>query len=320
MFVWPHKLILKTCGTTTLLLGLDMILRLARQSGFTQGAWRIFYSRKSFMFPERQKGPHRDWKEEMSLLEKYFRGVCCVAWWPVFTQTADTFADGKGYTVGPMNGDHWLLYMNQPDDSVIDRQFGNPTTPTCRSPPPDQTMELLMTELDPEACKKFYNDGTVNLDAHAAGKKLSAALGVDQLFPSTDANCPPTLLDAYLFEPCGYSLNLIAQQDRYATIHVTPETDYSYASFETNAIFGAGSDDARLGVQEMVGRVLQIFKPKRFSLTLFVSREEDEPETSGEQGLALLHKGNFPPGYRRTDKICYEFEDYDLLFVSHFFA
>lgn len=73
MFIWPHKMILKTCGTTTLLLGLDTILELASKVGFTKDAWRIFYSRKSFMFPERQKGPHRDWKEEMSLLDRYFK-------------------------------------------------------------------------------------------------------------------------------------------------------------------------------------------------------------------------------------------------------
>lgn len=72
MFVWPHKLILKTCGTTTLLLGLEAILRLAHSVGFTKGVWRAFYSRKSFMFPEAQKGPHRDWKEEMSVLDKHF--------------------------------------------------------------------------------------------------------------------------------------------------------------------------------------------------------------------------------------------------------
>ena len=72
MFVWPHKLILKTCGTTTLLLGLHTILRLAKEAGFTNGIWRAFYSRKSFMFPERQKGPHRDWRNEMEVLDSCF--------------------------------------------------------------------------------------------------------------------------------------------------------------------------------------------------------------------------------------------------------
>lgn len=174
-----------------------------------------------------------------------------------------------------------------------------------------------MTELDTEACQKFFNESQkASADAHTAGKQLSASIGIDKLFPSSDGSLDSTSLDAYLFDPCGYSMNLTAQHDRYATIHVTPEADCSYASFETNATFGTAASDHRLGVQEMVARVLDIFRPGRFSLTLFVSREEDEPETSGEQGLALLHKGRFPQGYRRTDKICYEFEDYDLLCVS----
>jgi S-adenosylmethionine decarboxylase len=73
MFIWPHKLILKTCGTTTLLLGLERIMELAYSVGFTQGAWRAFYSRKTFMWPERQKGPHRDWRDEMDVLDASFR-------------------------------------------------------------------------------------------------------------------------------------------------------------------------------------------------------------------------------------------------------
>lgn len=213
-----------------------------------------------------------------------------------------------------MNGDHWLLYMNQQDPVGATLPQNMLTPVSRRRHTPDQTMEILMTELDQDSCQRFYNNNR-QVDAHAAGKDLSTALGIDQLFPSKLGGPCATKLDAYLFEPCGYSLNLIAQEDRYATIHVTPEPDCSYASFETNASFGAGSEGPRLGVQQMVARVLDIFRPKRFSLTLFVSREEDEPETSGEQGFALLHKGKFPVGYKRIDKITYEFEDYDLLCV-----
>jgi S-adenosylmethionine decarboxylase len=79
MFVWPHKLILKTCGTTTLLLGLPTLLRIAaEQAGFTEPVWRCFYSRKTFMFPERQVGPHRDWAQEMAYLDNVF-GACAAS-------------------------------------------------------------------------------------------------------------------------------------------------------------------------------------------------------------------------------------------------
>lgn len=72
MFVWPHKLILKTCGTTTLLLGLASLLSIAKKTCGFQGVWRCFYSRKTFMFPERQLGPHKKWSEEVEFLDGIF--------------------------------------------------------------------------------------------------------------------------------------------------------------------------------------------------------------------------------------------------------
>jgi len=38
MFVYPHKLILKTCGTTTLLFGLDRLIRIAKATLFDEEA------------------------------------------------------------------------------------------------------------------------------------------------------------------------------------------------------------------------------------------------------------------------------------------
>jgi S-adenosylmethionine decarboxylase len=72
MFVYPHKLILKTCGTTTLLMALPRILELAKDLCGFEKVWRVFYSRKSFMFPDRQCGPHRSWHDEVSYLDTHF--------------------------------------------------------------------------------------------------------------------------------------------------------------------------------------------------------------------------------------------------------
>ncbi|CRK31094.1 hypothetical protein BN1723_014449 [Verticillium longisporum] len=73
LFVFPHKLILKTCGTTTLLLGLQRLLHIAAQhAGFpfanasratdikaAATPYRVFYSRKNFLFPDKQQGYRR---------------------------------------------------------------------------------------------------------------------------------------------------------------------------------------------------------------------------------------------------------------------
>lgn len=57
------------------------------------------------MFPERQIGPHREWRNEVEYLDALFD-------------------NGAAYTVGKMNGDHWLLYMTSPpaDDTMKQNQ------------------------------------------------------------------------------------------------------------------------------------------------------------------------------------------------------
>lgn len=72
-FVFPNKLIMKTCGTTLNLLGLPRILAIAKEYSGLESVWRCFYSRKSFMFPDRQKGPHKGgWETEVDFLDDIF--------------------------------------------------------------------------------------------------------------------------------------------------------------------------------------------------------------------------------------------------------
>ena len=72
-------------------------------------------------------------------------------------------------------------------------------------------------------------------------------MGLRSLFPSS-------LIDDYLFEPCGYSMNGLDASGGFYTIHVTPEKECSYASFETNI---KGVD-----VDNLIRSVLAIFQPK----------------------------------------------------------
>jgi S-adenosylmethionine decarboxylase len=73
MFVWPHKIILKTCGTTSLLLGLEELLKIAKdECDLSSDVYRVFYSHTTFKFPKQQSAPHTAWHLETAFLDKIF--------------------------------------------------------------------------------------------------------------------------------------------------------------------------------------------------------------------------------------------------------
>ncbi|KAK4450374.1 S-adenosylmethionine decarboxylase proenzyme [Podospora aff. communis PSN243] len=380
MFVFPHKLILKTCGTTTLLLGLHRLLRIAAvDAGFpfhnaksvddvraAATPHRVFYSRKSFLFPDKQRGPHRSWKQEVKYLD-------------------DMFDNGNAYMVGRMNGDHWYLYITSPNSALTPPQTptssntGSPTRlakiPTGIIPPycapgeenNDETLEILMTDLDPELAKQFYleqasavaseraaagakanpvdADSTFDVfencgesenkgetatpaddlttEGHALGTVVSDTCGLSEVYPKSIF--PDARIDAYLFSPCGFSANGVVpaplaadssatKATHYFTVHVTPEPNCSFASFETNVPGGQKGRDT----SDVIEHVVNIFRPGHFSVTLFEAK--GKPAASGEEdrrrswGKAVSQSMEGIKGYRRIDRIVHDFEDYDLVF------
>ncbi len=408
MFVFPHKLILKTCGTTTLLLGLHRLLRIAAEhAGFpfhntrslddihaAATPWRVFYSRKNFLFPDKQQGPHRSWKQEVKYLDDMFEG-------------------GSAYMVGKMNGDHWYLYITSPESPLFTpprtpeekttagatRRFKIPTgRASCfsgGSESNDETLEILMTDLDPENAKKFYLDnasavansrlsaysresreaGVSGLDdlsgstvtikttstddsfadetfdvfsngsdsdlhgshtplseyldpecftseGHALGTVVSDVCGLSDVYPPS--KYPDARIDSYLFSPCGFSANGVipapqkpngegvANATHYFTVHVTPEPVCSFASFETNVPGGQNGRET----SEVVEHVVDIFKPGRFSVTLFEAKPKDAAgnEDVVATGVGRSKRMEKIKGYRRIDRIIHDFDDYELVF------
>ncbi|RUS25230.1 adenosylmethionine decarboxylase [Jimgerdemannia flammicorona] len=344
MFVYPHKMVLKTCGTTTLLNALPRILGIARQYCGFQKVWRVFYSRKNFMFPDKQQGPHKSWKQEVSFLNTHFDG-------------------GSAYKIGKVNNDHWYLYLTAPADDVLHHEESEddfPPTPSGSDsesdsspfggsgyPQHDQTVEILMTKLNPKAMRQFYHHpdeeaGTIG------GRRVDQQTGLDDIYPTASAQ-----LDSYLFQPCGYSANGL-WDGGYWTIHVTPEPTCSYASFETNipveishsmAARGDGKINAKVAVkqttpiQALIQQVTSVFQPDSFSVTLFSSHPREftgRSRVRSDSGVGDLHSdlrrhpkddGRYHhdhasmvksmaniDGYKRTDRILYEFEGYDLMF------
>ena len=118
----------------------------------------------------------------------------------------------------------------------------------------------MMFDMAPEVATIFFKQQREGVEI--TGKEMTTKSGIDHL-------CPGATIDETAFTPCGYSMNAILH-DSYFTIHITPEKECSYASFETNTCL---RDYA-----SMVRNVLNVFRPKRFVLTMF-----------GDEGMLQSH-------------------------------
>lgn len=376
LFVFPHKLILKTCGTTTTLACLDELFQMTRQicQLTSKEIYRVFYSRRSFMFPEKQIHVHKDWKHEVSLLNQHFML-------------------GKSYVVGNFaSDDHWFLYVGgkEDDDCREGASAKAPFLETFDNKPLDQTFEILMTELDPECASKFIYSRQPGEDVgedhdlgHELGRETMIETDLDSVFQpekrvggvgngsthlpspslsdiSEDEDCEghhveghgelikekdanksvvvpgintgvtatatatattsvssefEFLHDAFAFTPCGFSSNSICSNiggGYYYTLHITPESGWSYASFETNYPF---QQNGSVDVLTVLTKVLKIFRPRKFSLTL-ISEICDEHQSSS-QALTNSDVVLKEFGYKKSEKAVYDLKnEYNLLYLN----
>ncbi|KAH7135062.1 S-adenosylmethionine decarboxylase [Dendryphion nanum] len=390
MFVFPHKVVLKTCGTTTLLYGLPRLLEIAAlDAGFPHVAaqplrgvaaaatpYRVFYSRKNFLYPDQQHGPHRSWRDEVRYLDQRFLG-------------------GSAYMIGKMNGEHWYLYITGPDTHLTPppspgrELLDIPGTETKYMDHPqrllpeiatdetqDETLEILMTDLDEQNARQFYLEDAsavaegrffqkarearknalnqlgsipehksaddfdvfeqtssdhsgfasddeslttpeeLNTEGHALGTVVSDTCGLSDVYPTS--KYPEAKIDAYLFTPCGFSANGVvpapveaadkSTSTHYFTVHVTPEPQCSYASFETNV----PARQTGRETSDIVEHVVGIFQPGRFSVTIFEAKPSSE-EGLG-QGAKKSSRMDTIKGYKRVDRIVHDLDGYDLVF------
>lgn len=264
LFIYPTKILLKTCGTTLLLKSVGAILAAARGVGAVPDF--LQFSRSNFIFPSKQHFPHRAFSEETDYLNKLLG------------------KEGDAFILGPLHGPRWHLYIvdfNEVDAAAYKQQ-------TC---------ELIMFNLDPVIMKQFYErkekaeaeakpaegasasasaaapmeevkedqiknssgQGYANLNGEGSknGDDATHRSGIDLLLPGSD-------IDGFLFSPCGYSCNGLLN-DTYFTIHITPEPECSFVSFETN--YNTPS------FTHLVNLVTSTFRPGSFCLSLFVDEE-----------------------------------------------
>jgi len=65
LFVNKQRLLLKTCGTTTLLEAVQPFIEAAQKYCGFDAIEDVFYSRKKFMRPDLQKAPHHSFEDEV---------------------------------------------------------------------------------------------------------------------------------------------------------------------------------------------------------------------------------------------------------------
>ncbi len=258
LFVYPYMIVLKTCGTTTLLRCIAVLIDMGRKLGL-EIDW-VGYSRKNFNYPGDQAYPHQSFHQELDYLYSH--------------RNLSDRLDGNGYTLGPVTSDHWFVFVA---DHTIRSQSLEMDT--------DRVLNIMMFDIDEDVSRLFFYDNydtkkgeTKDEETKRISKEQTSRSGIDAL-------CPGAIIDPRAFEPCGYSMNAILFRS-YSTIHITPESGSSYVSFETNQKVAS--------YKSLISNVIRTFRPKRFVMTLMaddlgVSQVKENPLTgSGTQSRIVV--------------------------------
>ncbi|MFW6333786.1 MAG: hypothetical protein ACOC0W_00845, partial [Desulfosalsimonas sp.] len=119
LFVWDDRVLMITCGKTTLVKAVPELIRTIRQKRIAF----FFYERKNLMYPQAQPS---DFEADVAVLTEQFAG--------------------KSYRLGPANHDHvHIFYASTPGNA----KEMNPQEEE------DETLELLMHDLEPSVLRAF---------------------------------------------------------------------------------------------------------------------------------------------------------------------
>ncbi|KAK4764462.1 hypothetical protein SAY87_013900 [Trapa incisa] len=150
LFVYPYKIIIKTCGTTRLLLSIPPILSLAQALYLSVKSVR--YSRGSFIFPGVQPYPHNNFSEEVAVLDSYFGKL------------------GSGSRAYVMSGSDkskkWHVYS-------ASAEAVNPANPVY-------TLEMCMTGLNKRSASVFFKNNSVSAAA------MTVNSGIRKILPKSE--------------------------------------------------------------------------------------------------------------------------------------
>eukprot|EP01006_Ploeotia_vitrea_P050987 TRINITY_DN67516_c14_g2_i1.p1 TRINITY_DN67516_c14_g2~~TRINITY_DN67516_c14_g2_i1.p1 ORF type:complete len:378 (+),score=36.10 TRINITY_DN67516_c14_g2_i1:25-1158(+) len=150
LFVLPARVTMITCGTTTLLNCLDLLMAEIARLGL-EVEW-VQYSHKNFLYPWEQPAPHSSMEEEFTVLRKHF-------------------PKGNAFLLGPINADCYFMYIHDDIHRVSKLEI-------------DQQMTLIMYGVPDHIAKQFYSDSEHCTDE--VSKELRKTTNMDLILKGTD--------------------------------------------------------------------------------------------------------------------------------------
>eukprot|EP01029_Cantina_marsupialis_P005469 TRINITY_DN159849_c0_g1_i2.p1 TRINITY_DN159849_c0_g1~~TRINITY_DN159849_c0_g1_i2.p1 ORF type:complete len:227 (-),score=46.71 TRINITY_DN159849_c0_g1_i2:942-1622(-) len=161
LFVFEKRIIIKTCGTTTLLFCLAPLIEIAKTLHMVFD--KLTYCRKSYLYPKEQIFPHSSFAEELAFLKSNF--------------------SGNGVEMGPKGGDQWFIFSST-SESYINNGTTSTATTASNTPynssfeqtqkesdtdsdgtetdifdesiPEETTFDIMMHDVCEETCKIFW--------------------------------------------------------------------------------------------------------------------------------------------------------------------
>jgi S-adenosylmethionine decarboxylase len=241
LFVFRDRVMIKTCGTTRPLESVHSIIEEARRIGLEP--LDMTYSRGSFLFPDRQLHPHNSLEAELEYLTDLTIG--------------SSNTPGKSCLIGDPDGAFWLVHRKQ-------------LRPGSEKPCSRVMVDCIMTGLPSEVCFRYFK----NMEQTSEYNEVVMSDSLESIDPSFR-------IVGKCFEPCGYSCNAhsVRNDERYFTVHITPEEAFSYASVEI--VFNQKTESTSLvnDIQVFIARVANVFKPRRMLVSILSA---NGPVTSNE--------------------------------------
>lgn len=279
MFVEKSAIVIKTCGTTKLLAAIPALVKLADEVCKMEAVY-VKYSRASYLFPDNQPLMHSSWEMEITRLRKVF---------------CNKFgSSGNACRIGDeINGLVWHIFTmkNIHYCDLHERGSGYPHV-NCKNVSSAKfapSVEMCMTDIPRKVAKKFFKSDP---NGFSDALTLSEALGIRDLLPRS------SIIDEYMFEPCGYSMNALNDGGSKGCMHVTPEEDSSFVSHEV-------SWDETMNLGKLIKDTIDVFQPLKMSI-LITSRTAYGMNKSlpwiNDLGLSLGYKSTglsfqqFPTG------------------------